>query len=416
MADTTSPPYLGPEPARLRSITAEVVSGTSYMVVGTLVAGIGAYLFQLVGGRVLGPTEFAPVTVLWTLQFLVYTIVLIPIEQITIRRLALGTPVATPWRLFAAVVVATAGGTVLFTAATLDRFFAEDRIYLVISGALMLGYGAYALARGYLAGQLRYREYGLSTLAESALRLAVAVLVLIAGAGAIGLGWSLVLAPLGVFLFRPFREVRSGAVARARGAGAFLGAFIVANAASQTILAAGPLVVGALGAAQAEVSVFFLTFLLFRAPLTLSYSLIARVLPPFTSFVARGELSRIHTWAWRLGAAGLVLAVAGWAVGYLLGPGVVELLLGSEFRPTASLAAVAASGMTLATISLYAQQILIALGQAGRLAAAWIAGLTTAAAVLTLAAGSPSMRVGIGFLVGEAVAFVGLIGAVLGRR
>jgi O-antigen/teichoic acid export membrane protein len=53
-------------------------SGTAYMIVGTFVAAVAAYLFQLVVGRSLGPTEFAPVTVLWTIQFLVFTTVSCP--------------------------------------------------------------------------------------------------------------------------------------------------------------------------------------------------------------------------------------------------------------------------------------------------------------------------------------------------
>jgi hypothetical protein len=74
-------------------------SGTSYMVVGTLVAAIGAYLFQLIAGRVLGPTALAPITVLWTIQFLVFTTVFMPMEQLTIRRLNLVREHAAPWAL-----------------------------------------------------------------------------------------------------------------------------------------------------------------------------------------------------------------------------------------------------------------------------------------------------------------------------
>lgn len=62
-------------------------SGTGVMLAGTVVATIGAYVFQLLGGRALGPTAFAPVTVLWTVQFLVITVVMLPIEQMVIRRL-----------------------------------------------------------------------------------------------------------------------------------------------------------------------------------------------------------------------------------------------------------------------------------------------------------------------------------------
>jgi len=55
-----------PSPTPRRFWPARRGTGTAYMIVGTLIAAIAAYLFQLVVGRSLGPTEFAPITVLWT--------------------------------------------------------------------------------------------------------------------------------------------------------------------------------------------------------------------------------------------------------------------------------------------------------------------------------------------------------------
>src|SRR3989337_3844215 len=75
-------------------------TGIAYMIVGTLIAAVAAYLFQLVAGRDLGPTAFAPITVLWTIQFLVFTTVFVPMEQLTIRRLSAAEPEAGPRRLF----------------------------------------------------------------------------------------------------------------------------------------------------------------------------------------------------------------------------------------------------------------------------------------------------------------------------
>ena len=76
---------------------------------------------------------------------------------------------------------------------------------------------------------------------------------------------------------------------------------------------------GPSGHRAAEVSVFFETFLLFRAPLTVSYSLIARVLPPFTAMVERGETAILRRWALRIAGAGAVLAAAAYAIGLAVG-------------------------------------------------------------------------------------------------
>ena len=60
--------------------------GTLDIVVGSLVAGIGAYAYQFIGGRSLGEEGFAPIGVLLTAHFLAFVIVLLPIEQFVIRR------------------------------------------------------------------------------------------------------------------------------------------------------------------------------------------------------------------------------------------------------------------------------------------------------------------------------------------
>lgn len=377
------------------------------MVVGTLIAALAAYLFQLIAGRTLGPTDFAPITVLWTIQFLVLTIVFVPMEQLTIRRLAADDPDAAPWRLFIGVVAASVIVATGFAALALDRLLDGEPIYLVITAALIAGYGGFALARGMLAGHRRFREYGLSTLAESVFRLVLAASLLALGVGAVGLGWTLVAGSLVVWVWLPFRsEPIRRTTQNGRGSGTSLATFVAANAASQTIVAAGPLVVGALRASSAEVSVFFETFLLFRAPLTVAYSLIARILPPFTRFVQSGNQAAIRVWAIRLGALGAVGGVLGYAVGRAIGPALVSFLLGAEFRPTSTLAAYAGSGVAIATVALFSQQILIAMRATGRLAISWFVGLTAAAITVSLAGGTPSARVGAGFLVGEAVAFL----------
>jgi O-antigen/teichoic acid export membrane protein len=393
-------------------------SGTTYMVVGTLIAAVAAYLFQLVAGRVLGPTEFAPITVLWTIQFLVFTTVFIPMEQLTIRRLNAAIAFAAPWRLFLGVIGAAATLSVAFTALTLDQLFEGETLYIPITAVLILAYGGFALGRGFLAGRGRYRDHGLSTLTESVLRLVIAVTLLAAGARALGLAWSLVAGALVVWLWRPFHGERSldAGMIRERGTGGALAKFVVANGASQTILAAGPLVVGALGAPPAEVSVFFETTLLFRAPLTVAYNLISRVLPPFTRMVERGQAATLRRWALRIGAGGVALAGLGYGAGLVAGPAIVELLLGAEFRPSAELAAYAAAGMAIATVALFAQQMLIAMRATSLLAAAWITGLLVATGFVWLGGDDASLRVARAFLAGEVVAFTGIIAAVAGSR
>ncbi|NIS31830.1 MAG: hypothetical protein GWO04_18595, partial [Actinobacteria bacterium] len=108
---------------------------------------------------------------------------------------------------------------------------------------------------------------------------------------------------------------RSRSAGREEKAGSALASFVAANAASQTIVAAGPLVVGFLGAPSKDVSIFFETFLLFRAPLTVAYNLVSRVLQPFARLVAEGRVGVLRTWTVRLAVGGALMSAAGYAVG-----------------------------------------------------------------------------------------------------
>ncbi len=391
------------------------------MVVGTTLAALAAYLFQLIGGRVLGPVRFAPISILWTVLFLVLTVLLLPIEQFTIRRLALAQGWAGSLRsaapAMAAVAVGSVTGVLAFALLTRESFFAGTSLYAFQAGLMIFGYVIFALGRGYLAGRRRFREYGWATAAEGVIRLAVAGIVLALFATGPSLAWSMVVAPFVVLWWRPFRppnEDRRPAAGEeplaeppeeAR-AGRFLAGHVAANAASQTILAGGPLLVGALGGSPAAVSIFFVTFTLFRGPLSMTYSLVARVLPSFTALVARGEGTTLRRWSLRLGLGGLALSVLAGVVGWWMGPALVALFFGPGFRPSPSLAAMAASGAVAAMVSSFLNQVLIARAETARMAAAWSTALLAAGLAVVAASGPAEIQVGWGFAVGNLAALV----------
>ena len=79
------------------------------IALGAVVASIGAYAFQVVGGRSLGDEGFAPVAAVWTIGLLVYTIVMLPVEQMTTRTVTLraGEALDRPTRRQIAVTLAT---------------------------------------------------------------------------------------------------------------------------------------------------------------------------------------------------------------------------------------------------------------------------------------------------------------------
>jgi O-antigen/teichoic acid export membrane protein len=396
--------------------------GTSAMLVGAAASVVGAYGYQVIGGRALGAEGFAPVSVVWTVLFLGFTVFLLPVEQLVIRRVTLAGGEAASARRSLRAIIAVVGAVTLggvgFALAVRQSLLGDDIAYVVVMGAMFPVYGVYAVGRGMLAGAGRFAAYGSVVVSDAGFRLAGAAAVAVTGRGAVALTWVLVLAPLVVVAFRPLRRAANpeqGVVADAGSDRRFLSGYVVATAASQTILAAGPLVVGALGASAASISVFFVTNSLFRGPISASYNVLARVLPSVTRRSAEGGDAAINRLVGRAALFAAVAIAAGGGAGATVGPWIVEVLYGSEFRPGPALAGLSAAAVVAGLLALLTSQVLVGRGQTGRLAAVWVAALAVAAVTVGLVGGEETVRVAAAFLAGEVVALVGLTASVLWR-
>ena len=381
--------------------------GTGHMLAGSLVGAVGAYLFQLVGGRALGTEAFAPISVLWTVFFILATVVLVPLEQYITREASLGKRVLranlTP---IASVTVGAAFVGGLFALATRDMLFGGEVVFAVQLALLMAGYSVLLVGKGVLAGHRQFKSVGWILFWESTVRLAAGVVFLALVVNAEVLGWAMVIAPLAALGTRFWRfdvpDHRPQSVTSAR---SFLGAYIAGSAASQLMLAGAPLGVAALGGGPTLISITFVTFTLYRGPLTLIYALQGRILPYLVRLSEDGGagLRRI---ALGVLVGGGALALLGGVVGYTVGPEVVGFLFGPEFEPDRLVAAMAAAGVVAASTAQVAGQVLVAAGGTGKLAASWAAGLVVALAVLVLAPLAVDRTVALGFLAGEATAAV----------
>lgn len=396
--------------------------GTTVMVAGSIAAVVAAFILQVIGSRGLGAEAFAPVSVIWTLLFLGITVFLVPVEQLVIRRVVLADGRRRPLAGAVRVVVAVVGGAAVlggvFTFAAANTLLDGNRAYVPVAMVMLATHGAMAVGRGFLAGRHRYAAYGMVTILDAAAKLGGAATALAAGFGPLAFCWALAASPLVVLALRPFRGVRAGddpVDDPAEASGRFITGFLVSSAASQTVLAAGPWVVGLLGATPATISVFFVTTTLFRGPISASYNLLARVLPPLTARAAAGEHDRLEQWARRLLVVGVVASAAAGAVAAAIGPAVITFLFGEEFRPEWWLTALAAAAVVAAMFGLGTTQILVGKGHTDRMAMVWIGAVMVAALTILVSPGEPSLRVAIGFCVGEVSALVGLSLAVLRR-
>lgn len=388
--------------------------GTAYVVWGSAIAGLSAYAYQLIGGRVLGAERFAPVSVLLTIHFLTFIVIMMPIEQYTVRRLTLD-PKAT--RLPNSAIVlgsATILAATAFAAFGTELFLNNDWRFIGFTTLAVSVHFMFVSARGHLAGWGRFKEYGLTSGAASLFRLVVALAVTLVRPSATGFALALIAGPLVALLWKPFRapekrpEPPEGA-SNEKDTNLLVG-LVLATAASQALLLVGPIIVRTLGGSPVEVSIAFAAFTLGRAPLVFGYNLLARILPPFTKLAVEGEDRELTSWARGVALAGIAISAIAGLLGWVLGPWVVRIAFGPEFAVGPGATALIAAGVVLAGAGLFVGQILVAGGHTVRLALAWFVGLVAAAGALLLVPGeSPLTRVSTSFIIGEAVALTALV-------
>jgi lipopolysaccharide/colanic/teichoic acid biosynthesis glycosyltransferase len=394
--------------------------GTLDIVLGSLVAGVGAYAYQFIGGRSLGEEGFAPIGVLLTAHFLAFVIVLLPIEQFVIRRLTLGfRGWVVPARALALVASAAAAAAIVVGVAG-DDYFTSRREFVMFVLLTVFLHFFFAVGRGYLAGYRRFRAYGYVSAQASILRVVLALAVALIAPTVTGFAWAHVLGPIVIIFWRPWRvpaymEDQEGDAPPEDSDKGLLTGLVLSAAASQALLLAGPLVASRLGATASEFSVTYATLLIARAPLTLGYNLIARILPPFTEMARRGERKELRSWARGIAVAAAVLSVFGAMAGAVLGPLLVSVAFGEGFAPTPIVAAIAGAGVVLASGGLFIGQILVARGKSLRLFVAWTIAVAAAVMMVIIPIEDPIMHVVIAFFVGEVAALFALTAAALLR-
>jgi len=393
--------------------------GTSIIVAATAFGAVAVLAFQAIASRTLGPNGFAPIAVLWTVMFLLYTVLQLPAEQHLTRALVVTrarSQIAKVRRDMVLAFSAALGIGVAFTAVTLDRFYEGSPAFIAITALIVITRSIMATARGTLAGHRRFAAYGASIGLEATALLVGGAAVAVVGGNALSFAIIMALAPLATMLAGPFASgegTRDHHIIDAQ-SGRFLAWLIVATAASQVIIAGGPIAVGFVGGDAVAVSIFFASFALLRGPVTSAYNLVARVLPDFTELAQGDNPEQLWRWAPRITFGALVAAALG-AIGsgLLLRP-IVETFYGTSFSPPLLAAILGGAGVGLGLGALFATQMYSAAALGARLAFGWTVGLIAALTVLMLADIEPINRVALAFTVGEGSGLV-MLGLVLTR-
>src|SRR5688500_7508527 len=176
--------------------------GTAWLLIGSLVAGLLAYVFQVAGGRALGSAAFAPIANLWTLQYVIMAILLFAIEQYEVRAVAAAGGDARAlhgaWPVLWAIVVAVALGATALLFVFADKLLGGAGDLAAAGGRWVITAGAFGMVRGIYGGRAEYRMSGIATAVDWIARIALTALVVVAFASTRNLAWVL---PLGAVPF-----------------------------------------------------------------------------------------------------------------------------------------------------------------------------------------------------------------------
>ncbi len=203
--------------------TRRYLSGARILSVGIAATGLLTFAYFSVASHVLGASSAARIDVLWSVMFVVISVIYRPIEQLLSRtiaeRRARGEhrdPLAVPLAIQAGFALAFLIVALALHEELLDHVFegSEALYWVLVVGTL--AYAASYFARGWLAGHERFGVYGGLVLIESFSRLCFALAVALgiaSGQTAVALG--IAVAPAISLVVVPAAFARAGRGARA---------------------------------------------------------------------------------------------------------------------------------------------------------------------------------------------------------
>jgi O-antigen/teichoic acid export membrane protein len=367
-------------------------AGAKILSIGIASTGVVTFAYFSVASYALNDVDYKAISLLWSVLFVIVSVIYRPIEQLLSRTIAdrrarglhTGHPLRTPLLIQAGFALAF-----LIIALALkgpiedDLFDGSAALYWVLVVAV-LAYAASYFARGWLAGHQWFGFYGALVFMEASSRLLFAVAVAIgiaSGQSAVAMGMaaapfvSLVVVPW-AFSRRPKEVERTvepdeEALGLARG-GRFAVAVLCIMLAEQTLLNGGVLAADINATDAAVAGYVFNALLIARAPLQLFQAIQGSLLPHLAGLEAtegRDEFNK----AIRM----TILAIAGFAgavaVGLLvLGPFAMSVLFDDNATYGRFGLAAVALGMGAHLAAGTLNQAALARDHAGAAAAVWL--------------------------------------------
>ena len=372
-------------------------------------------LFLIAVARWLTPTENFHFQAVWGLIF-AFGSVLGSVEQEVTRR---STSAALDGRRTPVGAVQAIALAALTCLVLLAVFVATPKGGDVVQGSgpiialtllSVLNFAVLILARGVLLGAHQLRGYAALLVGEALLRLVTIGVFVLVGVDAAE-EWAVFATVMGslvwVVVIRRLAASLDWSSGRDtwRSAGGTVAALAIANGFSALVLTGFPTVASVLLGKSADLAVLIAVITLARAPLALLAPVQALAVPTVVRWSRQGDTHRLAH-ALRLIAGGSAVAAgAGAAIGYLLGPWAVSLVLGAAYRATPGMVAVVAAATCVMAGALLLAAALVALQRYWQLTACWAAAVVAAAVVMLGAPLDAEQRGLMGFSIASVMAF-----------
>ena len=370
--------------------------GARVLSIGIATTGLVTLAYFALAAHALSDVEYKRIALVWSIMFVVASVIYRPIEQLLSRtiadRRARGLTGGHNLRI-ALLIQAAFAGTFLLVALALrdllqdDLFDGSAALYWVLVVGV-LAYAASYFARGFLAGHQRFELYGLLVFLEAVSRVCFALAVVVgiaSGQSAVALGMAV--APLMSLLVVPWFFARRGAPAapdpaatvEGRDGGltlrhglGFAVAVFAIMVAEQTLLNAAVLTVEGTSDDAVLSGVVFSVLMITRAPLQLFQAVQGSLLPHLAGLQATAGAQEFRR-AIRI----TVLAIAGFALTvaiglFAVGPPVVSTIFDIDRDIARGGLALVGLGMGFHLVAGTLNQAALARGQARGAALAWL--------------------------------------------
>ena len=408
--------------------------GARILSVGIATTGLVTFAYFALAAHALSPVEYKRISLVWSIMFVVASVIYRPIEQLLSRTIAdrRARGHGGGHNLRVALLIQAAFALAFLAVALGTRDLLQDDLFdgsAALYRVLVVGVLAYAasyFARGFLAGHQRFELYGLLVFLEAVSRVCFALAVVVgiaSGQSAVALGMaaapllSLVVVPW-FFARRADPPVDRAAVEETEGGLTlrhglpFAVAVFCVMVAEQTLLNAAVLTVEGTSADAALAGIVFSVLLIARAPLQLFQAVQGSLLPHLAGLQATAgaaEFGRaIRVTVLAIGTFALAVALGLFAVG----PPVVEGIFDIDRDIGRGGLALVGLGMGFHLVAGTLNQAALARGQAIAAALAWLACAAAFVAwMLSPAIDDQLLRTEVGYCCATALLAV-LLGAV----